>query len=343
MKRHLNTLFVTSEGAYVGREGEQVIVRREEQPPLRVPILQLGAIVLFGRIGFSPSLAGLCGRHGVTLSLLSTYGRFLARVEGPVSGNVLLRREQYRRADEPEHCAALAATFIGGKLVNARTVLRRALRERPQTTGNADIEQVAGTLGSLLKRLSNTHDLDQIRGLEGEGARLYFSVLDHLVLSRGDTFRFSSRSRRPPLDPINALLSFAYTLLTHDVAAALEGVGLDPAVGFLHRDRPGRFGLALDLVEELRPIVADRLVLSLINRRQINERGFRREETGRVVMDEDIRKAFLVAYQERKNTAVTHPFLGERTTIGLVPHLQARLLARHLRGDLDAYPPFIWK
>jgi CRISPR-associated protein Cas1 len=343
MKRHLNTLYVTTQGAYLAREGEAVIVRQKQLILLRVPIHTLCGIVCFGQIGFSPFLVGLCGERGVAVSFLTETGRFLARVQSPASGNVLLRREQYRRADDPVASAALARCVIAAKIANSRTVILRALRDRPGSAGAEGMKAAAAQLGQHLAALKEGVPLDTLRGLEGTAARVYFEVFDGLITQQKDGFFFHERTRRPPLDNVNALLSFLYTLLRHDMEAALESVGLDPAVGFLHRDRPGRASLALDLMEEQRAFLADRLALSLVNLRQIVANGFRIDESGGVVMDDETRKAVLVAYQTRKQEEIVHPFLTERTTVGLLPHLQAALLARHLRGDLDGYPPFIWK
>jgi CRISPR-associated protein Cas1 len=343
MKRHLNTLYVTTQGAYLAREGEAVLVRQKDVLLLRVPIHTLGGIVCFGQIGFSPFLVGLCGERGVAVSFLTERGRFLARMEGKTSGNVLLRREQYRRADDPAASAALARSVIAAKIANSRTVLLRALRDRPDSAGAEVLKAAAAQMGQHLAALKEGVPLDTLRGLEGTAARVYFEVFDELITQQKESFFFRQRSRRPPLDNVNALLSFLYTLLRHDVEAALETVGLDPAVGFLHRDRPGRASLALDLMEEQRAFLADRLALSLVNLRQIDAAGFRTDESGGVVMDDATRKTVLVAYQTRKQEEIVHPFLAEKTTVGLLPHLQAALLARHLRADLDGYPPFVWK
>jgi CRISPR-associated protein Cas1 len=343
MKRHLNTLYVTTQGAYLAKDGEAVAVRLEEETRMRVPVHNLGGVVCFGQIGFSPFLLGLCAERGVPVSFLTENGRFLARVQGPTSGNVLLRREQYRRAESTIASAGIARSFIAAKIANSRTLLLRALRDRPDAPGAARLREAAAGLARHLGELRDGVPLDSLRGLEGNAARIYFEVFDLLILTQKEGFFFHERSRRPPLDNVNALLSFLYTLLRHDIVAALESVGLDPAVGFLHRDRPGRPGLALDLMEELRASLADRLALSLINLQQIRPDGFRQDEAGGVVMDEDTRKAVLTAYQKKKQEEIVHPFLGEKTTIGLVPHLQAALFSRHLRGDLDAYPPFVWK
>jgi CRISPR-associated protein Cas1 len=344
MKHLLNTLFVTTQGAYLSREGETVNVRVEKETKLRVPIHTLGGIVCFGQVSCSPPLMGLCGERGVALSFLSEHGRFLARVQGPVSGNVLLRREQYRRADDNAAAASQARAVVTAKIANSRTVLLRTCRECPDAPHAPDLRRAAKDLARMLGQLRDASlETDAIRGMEGEAASAYFGVFDHLITAQKADFFFRTRSRRPPLDNVNALLSFIYTLLAHDVAAALECVGLDPAVGCLHRDRPGRPGLALDLMEEFRPVLADRLALSLINRQQIKGKGFTRSETGAVTMDDATRKEVLVAWQTRKQEEIEHPFIEEKVAVGLLPHVQAMLLARHLRGELDAYPAFFWR
>jgi CRISPR-associated protein Cas1 len=343
VKRHQNTLYVTTAGAYLAKDGEAVAVRVEQETRMRVPIHTLGGIVCFGQIGFSPYLLGLCGERGVAVSFLTENGRFLARLQGPVSGNVLLRREQYRRADDPGGSAAIVRPILAAKLANSRSVLLRALRDRPEHPDAASLRAAASRLAQHLQALTPDLTVDGLRGLEGSAARAYFEVFDSLVVQQKDAFFLRERSRRPPLDNMNALLSFIYTLLRHDFTAALETVGLDPAVGFLHRDRPGRPGLALDLMEEMRAYLADRLALSLVNLNQVRATGFSRGESGGVSMDGETRKAVLIAYQKRKSEEIVHPFLGEKTTLGLLPHLQAALLARTLRGDLDGYPPFLWK
>lgn len=343
MKRLLNTLYVTSAGSYLSRKGEAVLVSIERETKLHVPIHTLDGIVCFGSVMCSPALLGLCGEHNVTVSFLSEYGRFLARVTGPVSGNVLLRREQYRQADDKAVAADIAKTFVGAKIANCRTVLLRALRDRPDGAGADPLEGAASRLARLLRCVREPATLDSVRGHEGEAARIYFSVFDHLVAAQKDDFVFRCRSRRPPLDNLNALLSFLYALLLHDVTSALEAVGLDPAVGFLHRDRPGRQGLALDIMEEFRPILADRLALSLVNRKQLQAKDFVKTESGAIRMDDKARKKLLVAYQERKQDEIRHPFLQEKMVVGLLPYAQAMLMARYLRGDLDGYAPFLWK
>ena len=343
MKKHLNTLFVTTQGAYLAKEGESVIVRVEKETRLRIPVHTLGGIVCFGNVGCSPFLMGFCAERDVAISFLSEYGRFLARVQGPVSGNVLLRREQYRRADDMTFSAQMARAVLTGKLANCRTVLQRALRDHSDKLDADQVNYASRQINGSLKRVQEDVPLNSLRGIEGDAAHVYFKAFDHLITSQKGDFSFKDRNRRPPLDNVNCLLSFLYTLVMHDVRSALESVGLDPAVGFLHRDRPGRPGLALDLMEEFRPFIADRLTLSLINLSQVQKKGFKKSESGAVLMDDETRKSVLVAYQKRKQDEIMHPFIEEKVTIGLLFHMQALLLARYLRGDLDGYPPFIWK
>ena len=342
MKHLLNTLYVTTQGSYLRKEGQTIVVEAEQKVRARLPIHNIGGLICFGNVLCSPFLLGHCAEHGVGISFLTEYGRFLARVSGPQSGNVLLRREQYRRADDLEESAGLARTFVLGKLHNTRTVLQRHLRDHPSAQKNDAIATVVQRLANAMQRLQSPLSLNEVRGIEGEAGREYFGVLDGLLNEQAG-FSFNGRNRRPPLDPVNALLSFFYTLLTHECRSACEAVGLDPQVGFLHRDRPGRPSLALDLMEDLRPFLADRMVLSLINRQQVTSRDFIQSETGAVLLKEKPRKKILTAWQERKKDEITHPFLNEKIRIGLIPHTQALLLARHLRGDLNAYPPFFWK
>ena len=343
MKKLLNTLFVTTQGAYLCHEGESVLVRVEEETKLRVPIHTIGGIVCFGRVSCSHPLMGLCGERGVTISHLSEQGRFLARVHGPVSGNVLLRREQYRRADDPVGVSGLARSVIIGKIANTRTVLQRAARDHAEKSGGEEFEKAVLRLGVLLEDLKKDAPVEVLRGKEGDAANQYFGVFNHLITAQKEDFSFHVRSRRPPLDNMNALLSFLYTLLVHDASSALESVGLDPQVGYLHALRPGRPSLALDLMEEFRPFLADRLALSLVNLRQVQAGGFQKTESGAVMMDDETRKTVLVAYQKRKQEEIRHPFIEEDVPIGMLFHVQALLMARHLRGDLDGYPPFLWK
>ncbi|HET6514527.1 MAG TPA: type I-C CRISPR-associated endonuclease Cas1c [Thermodesulfovibrionales bacterium] len=343
MKKLLNTLFVTTQGAYLSKEGETVAVKIDGEIALRLPVHTLGGIVCFGQVSCSPYLMGFCAENRVAISFLTENGDFLAKVQGPVSGNVLLRREQYRRADDLKASAFIARAVLTGKIANCRTVLQRALRDHSEKIDTDELSQTSQKLSNSIRRLQNESHLDIIRGIEGESANAYFDVFDHLITSQKDDFTFQERNRRPPLDNLNCLLSFIYTLLMHDVRSALESVGLDPAVGFLHRDRPGRYGLALDVMEEFRPFLADRLVLSLVNLAQVQAKGFKKKESGAVWMDDDTRKTVLVAYQKRKQEEIEHPFLKEKVAIGLLPYAQALLMARYLRGDIDNYPPFLWK
>jgi CRISPR-associated protein Cas1 len=346
MRRLLNTLYVTSEGAWLRKDGENLVLEVEGAERARLPVHMLGGVVCFGHIMMSPALMGHCAANGISISFLGMHGKFLARVEGPVAGNVLLRREQYRRSDDPAACAALVRHLLAGKIHNQRAVLRRALRDHGEGYSAEASEQLAQaqlSLGHILDRLQREHDVDILRGLEGDAARRYFEVFDRLIRVNDQAMRFTGRNRRPPRDRVNALLSFLYVLVAHDCRSALETTGLDPAVGFLHRDRPGRPGLALDLAEEFRPVIADRLALSLINRRQLSANDFVVGESGAVALKDDARKAVLTAYQERKRESLRHAYIEENAELGMFPWLQAQLLARHLRGDLDAYPPFLWK
>lgn len=343
MKRLLNTLYVTTQGAYLNKEGESVVVSVEHEIRLRLPVHTVSGIVCFGNVMISPFLLGHCAEHGVTITHFTENGRFLARVEGPVSGNVLLRREQYRQSGNMAQAAGIARAMVAGKLLNCRTVLQRALRDHTSIPGGAQVEQAILRLDRQVSLLQDEYPLDEVRGLEGDASHTYFGVLDHLVTAQKEDFFFKTRSRRPPLDNLNALLSFIYTLMAHDARSACEGVGLDPQAGFLHRDRPGRPSLALDLMEEFRPFLGDRMALSLVNLRQVQGKGFKTTESGAVEMTDETRKELLVAYQKRKQEEIEHPFIKEKVEIGLLFHVQALLLARHLRGDLDGYPPFIWK
>jgi CRISPR-associated protein Cas1 len=343
MKRHLNTLFVTTPRAYLRKEGEAVAVRIQNEKKLRVPLINLGGIVAFGSVGASPALLGACARAGLCVTYLTDDGRFLARVGGFTPGNVLLRRTQYRWADDHERCLAVARPMVLAKIANARHVLLRTVRDHPHAAGRAEVESAAARLQCALDDVAHCQDIDRLRGLEGDAAKTYFDVFDFMAVAQREHFTMNGRSRRPPLDRMNALLSFLYTLLTHDARAACESHGLDPQVGFLHADRPGRPSLALDLIEEFRPLLADRLALSLINRQQLSPTDFVVQPSGGVLLTEAGRKTVIVAYQKRKQETLTHGFIGEKTTVGLLLHLQALLLARFLRGDLSGYPPFMAK
>lgn len=343
MRKLLNTLYVTQPDTYLALDGENVVIRKENAELMRLPLHNLEGIVAFGYTGASPALMGACASRNIDLSFLTPHGRFLARVAGEVRGNVLLRHRQHQAYDSEAESLAIAKSMITGKLYNARWVLERTLRDHGMRVDSSTLKDASDFIKSSVARVYECTDSDQLRGVEGKAAERYFGVFDELVLQNKECFAFRFRNRRPPLDPVNALLSFTYALLAKEAASALETTGLDPYVGFLHRGRPGRASLALDLMEELRPTIADRFVLTLINRREVNEEGFTVRENGAVVMDDKTRAIVLQAWQIRKQETITHPFLEEKIPWGLVPYAQALLLARYLRGDLDAYPPFMWK
>lgn len=346
MRRMLNTIYVTSEDAWLRKDGANLVVEVDGAERGRAPLHLLDGVVSFGRAGASPALLAACAEAGITVSHLAPNGRFLARVEGQRTGNVLLRRTQFRVADDPARKAVIVQGIVAAKAANQRAVIRRALRDHGEAMGTAACEALdlaERRLTDVARRTLVAPDVETLRGLEGEAALVYFGVFAHLVRVDDPAFAFRGRSRRPPLDRLNALLSFLYAILGHDCRSALEAHGLDPQVGFLHADRPGRASLALDLMEELRPVLADRLALSLVNRRQLGPDDFVIEEAGGVRLTDEARKRVLVAWQERKRDELRHPFLQESMALGLVAHVQAQLLARHLRGDLDGYPAFVWK
>lgn len=343
MKQLLNTLFVTSEDIYLSLEGENVLANRDKEVVARYPLHTLQSIVSFSYPGASPALMGKCAQYGIGLAFCSPRGRFLARVCGESSGNVLLRREQYRIADDPARCCQIARTMIFGKLSNGAASIQRTLRDHALRVQDCGLEDAVSDIRQMLPQILAAADPDTLRGLEGVAATAYFGVFDHMLLNRKEEFFFHGRNRRPPLDRVNAMLSFAYSLLAHDCASALESVGLDSYVGFLHQDRPGRQSLALDLMEELRACMADRFVLTLVNNRMIRPEDFQVQDSGAVLLTDDGRQKFLKTWQERKRDTLTHPYLGEKLSWGMIPYVQALLLARCLRGDLDGYPPFLWK
>ena len=343
MRKLLNTLFVTSEDVYLSLDGENVLANREKQVVARYPLHTLQGIVSFSYAGASPALMGACAQRDVDLVFCTPRGKFLARTAGISGGNVLLRREQYRIADDLAHSCEIARNMIFGKLHNARWSVERALRDHGERLDTERFTSAIGVIKGQMPRAAEESDLDELRGIEGAAAKAYFDVFDDMLLRSKESFFFHGRSRRPPLDRVNAMLSFAYSLLASDCASALESVGLDAYVGFMHRDRPGRRSLALDLMEELRPCFADRFVLTLVNNRMIAPSDFEESGSGAILMTDKARKAFLKAWQERKQETLMHPFLQEKLPWGLVPYVQALLLARYIRGDLDAYPPFLWK
>lgn len=343
MKHLLNTLFVTSEDLYLSLDGENVVANRDKRQIARYPLHTLEGIVSFSYAGASPALMGACAERDVSLAFCSPRGRFLARVSGKSSGNVLLRRTQYRVADDPGPACRIARNMIFGKVYNARWSIERTRRDHGLRVDGLRLAEVSASLKELLPQVAEETSLDSLRGLEGAGATAYFGVFDQMILGEKPLFAFSSRNRRPPLDPVNALLSFLYSVLANDCASALEGVGLDAYVGFLHRDRPGRTSLALDLMEELRPCMADRFALTLINNRVVGKQDFEFLKNGVVFLSDSGRRTVLQRWQEKKKELLTHPYLQEKIPWGLVPYTQALLLARYLREDLDAYPPFLWK
>ena len=343
MKRLLNTLYVTGTNRYLSLDGENVVVLEERKEIGRVPLHNLQSIVTFGYTGASPTLMGACAQRNIDLTFMSGNGRFLARVTGEVRGNVTLRKQQYRISENKEKSISIARNFIFGKVYNARWILERAARDYPMRLDAEKLIEKSVFLNHSLQETRVCEDDSKLLGLEGEAASVYFSVFDQLILQQKENFFFRGRSRRPPLDNVNAMLSFAYSLLAGMCGSALEAVGLDPYVGFYHTDRPGRISLALDVMEELRGVMADRFVLTMINKRIVKKEYFIQKENGAVMLNDSGRKLFLSAWQERKQDVIKHPFLNEKIEWGMVPHAQAMLLARYLRGDLDEYPPFLWK
>lgn len=343
MKKLLNTLFITQENAYLALKGETVVIQVDQEKVGQVPLLNLEAICTFGYAGASPALMGYCAQHHINLTFLNRNGRFLARIVGKSQGNVLLRKAQYRMSDSEEDSVKIARNMIFGKVSNQRMMLERMMRDYALRVDVEKLKKASLRMKNSLKALRACTDLESLRGIEGQAASEYFKCFNDLILSQEESFQFTVRSRRPPLDMTNALLSFSYTLLASEVGSALEHVGLDAYVGFLHRDRPGRMSLALDVMEELRPLIADRFVLSLINRKEITPNDFIVKENGAVLLKEASRKEFLKKWQQKKTETLTHPRLKEKITWGLVPYAQALILARYLRGDSEEYAPFLWR
>lgn len=344
MKKMLNTLFVLSEDVYLSLEGENIVIIREDEKLGRFPLHTLENIICFSYKGASPTLMGACAERSVGMVFMSPKGKFLARITGSSHGNVLLRKEQYRISDSEEMSSLYAKNMITGKIFNSRWNLERTVRDHAARVDSERIKESSSKLNEILKKLQNAEeDLYEIRGFEGDAAAEYFSAFDELIINQKEDFKFINRNRRPPLDNINALLSFTYTILANDCANALESVGLDPYVGFLHRDRPGRRSLALDIMEELRAPLADRFVITLINTKAIKSSDFEQHGDGAVWLNDSGRKKFFELWQKRKKEKITHPFLKEKMEWGLIPYVQALLLARAIRGDLDGYPVFLWK
>lgn len=343
MKKLLNTLFITQADTYLSLDGDNVIVLQKEEQLARLPLHNLESIVTFSHTGASPALMGYCAKRGISIVFLSPNGKLQARMVGESRGNVALRKQQYRISDNLTSSCRIAGVFIVGKINNSKVMIDRAMRENRNRIDVKKLKVASNELSQMVKEIKRYKDLDLLRGFEGQAALTYYQVFDQFILQQKSDFYFKSRSRRPPLDRVNSMLSFAYTLLANDVASALEAVGLDAYAGFLHRDRSGRPSLALDVMEEMRCVIADRFVLSLINKKVLRKGDFFKKEGGAFWMTDDARKKFLATWQNRKKEQLTHPYLKEKISWGLVPYAQSLLLARHLRGDLDEYPPFIWK
>lgn len=343
MKKLLNTLFITQPDVYLSLDGDNIVLLKEQEKLGRLPLHNLESIVSFGYTGASPALMGYCAERNISLVFLTINGRFLARVIGKSKGNVVLRKKQYRISEDEVMSAKMARNFIVGKIYNNKWIIERMTRDYPLRIDVEQFKDISRHLSTIIREVRQCEELERLRGWEGQAAISYNKLFNQMILQQKDDFYFNNRSRRPPLDNVNAMLSFAYTLLANDTASALEGVGLDAYVGFLHRDRPGRVSLALDVMEELRGVYADRFVLSLINKRVVNKDDFLKKENGAVIMTDEARKKFLAAWQNKKQEKITHPYLGEKIPWGIVPHAQALLLARYLRNDLDEYPPFLWK
>ncbi len=343
MKKLLNTLYVTSENSYLALDGENVVVLEDKTEIGRLPLHNLEGIVSFGYRGTSPALMGACAERNISLCYLTPQGKFLARVSGKTRGNVILRQQQYDSSKEEAQSLEIAKTCILGKVYNARGVLERGIRDHSLQIDVEKVKAASAFMKNSLEMIRDCQSKEQLRGYEGEAASIYFGVLDELILQQKKDFYFHGRSKRPPMDNVNALLSFVYTLLTNSITSALETVGLDPYVGYLHTERPGRASLSLDLVEELRAVLADRFVLSLINKKIVSKKNFSHKENGAVLMDDELRRKVLTEWQNKKKETITHPYLKEKVEWGMVPFVQAMLLARYLRGDLDGYPVFLWK
>lgn len=343
MRKLLNTIFVTNPDTYLGLDGENVLVKVEKEIKGRVPLHNIEAIVTTGYLGASPALMRKCAEKNINLTFLTTTGKFGSRLSGPTTGNITLRKQQYRISDTEEKSVEISRHFIIGKLYNQRWMLERVARDQALRVDVEQFKMISQELKQAIEKIREVTDLETLRGIEGQSANRYFLLFDQMILQQKETFGFYGRTRRPPLDNVNAMLSLAYTLLAQECTAALETVGLDPYSGFMHQDRPGRPSLSLDIMEELRGVFADRFVLTMINKKKMTEKDFIKKENGAVLLTDDGRKKFFFSWQEKKQEQIQHPFLGEKIQWGLVPYAQALLLSRFLRGDLDGYPPFLWK
>lgn len=348
MKQLMNTLYLTTPGTYVKRVGESVEIHIDNEKKMEVPFLHLNGIVCFGNILISPGIIQRFSEENRPIVWHDSHGRFKARLIGPTNGNVLLRKSQINAVDDDERKFAIARNIVAGKIKNAREVVQRGVRDDAHQESQNECKIISKKLAYAIKKISpdypsTKNDMEFLRGIEGNAARDYFSVFGKLIHTNADFFQFTKRTRRPPKDPVNALLSFLYTILLNDCVSALEGIGLDPQFGFLHEIRPGRPSLGLDLMEELRPIFVDRMVLTLINRKQIVPKDFQDRPGGAILLKKDARKKVIIAYQEKKQSERHHPVINQKVSLGLIPHVQARLLARHLRGDVEQYIPFYFR
>ncbi len=343
MKKLLNTLYNTSENRYLSLDGLNIVVLEENKEIGRVPLHNLESVITVGYTGVSPALMAACAEQDISICFLKPDGRFMARVTGKTRGNVILRKTQYAYSEDTKRALDISVNFIIGKLYNSKWVLERVKRDHTMRVDSSKLSHCSELLSSFTDMARRSDSLEELRGIEGEAASIYFSAFDEMILQQKENFRFENRNRRPPTDNVNALLSLAYTLLANMCASAAETVGLDPYVGFLHRDRSGRASFALDIMEELRSVFADRFVINIINKRVISPNDLTKKENGAVYLNEDGKKKFFTAFQNRKKDMITHPFLGEKIEWGMVPYVQALLFSRYLRGDLDQYPPFLWK
>jgi len=341
MKQLLNTVYISEPNMYLALKGKNLNLLKDKQSIARIPLHNIEAISTFGHQGASPALMGECMEKNINLTFFTSSGRFRGRLTGEVNGNVTLRKKQYRLSDDENESNKIARHMITGKIYNSEQLLKRTLRDHTLRVDANRINQIINRLQESRAAAISCVSLDELRGIEGSAASSYYSVFNECILQQKEVFLFRGRNRRPPLDPVNALLSFSYSLLASESAAALEGVGLDSYVGFLHRDRPGRTSLALDLMEELRPVIADRFVLKIINRNQVSSKDFIVKENRAVILKDEARRNFLKLWQKEKQKEITHPYLKEKIQWGLIPHVQALLLTRYLRGDLDAYPPIL--
>lgn len=340
MKKLGNVLYITVPEAYLTLEGETIVISVDEKPKTKLPLHNLDSIICFNFNGVSPALMGACVERKISLTFLTPYGRFLASISGNIRGNVLLRKQQFAIAESEILSLAIAMNMVLAKIYNQRKVIERTIRDHSLVVDCQRLSHISAKLKEVLKSVKEASNTAELIAIEGFVAKSYFSCFNEMILQQKSEFSIEGRTRRPPLDRMNALLSFLYVLLTNDTKSALEAVGLDPYVGFLHKDRPGRPSLALDVMEEFRPLLCDRLALNLVNRRQIDPSGFLVKESGAVMMDDDTRKKVILAWQERKKREILHPFLKEKMPYGLLPHSQSLLLSRHIRGDLEEYPPY---